>query len=269
MAPSSTTTSQSGHTARAASGSTASNSAANRQRQKGKNGKQCTNASESQQQSSRRKHGLESSDNDNDNEDNSNDNGHDNEANGNKADGDTSSPADSTMAKKLSAKELERRRKEEGFTSVKWLNPDGTPKTTEEIRVNPHTNDAWFGLLEETIEQHDIVEETTYGLDEFGCDGATGQQKQEIGKVKGTPQYQQVGGSCENITVIVAICGDGTPTPPVVIFKGSAYQVSWKQDNPANTSLGYSKKGWMNGEIGMEWLKGFDTFTKAKAAGQY
>ncbi|KDQ10193.1 hypothetical protein BOTBODRAFT_178382 [Botryobasidium botryosum FD-172 SS1] len=38
------------------------------------------------------------------------------------------------MAKKLSPEELERQHKEEGFASVKWLNPDGTPKTTEEIR---------------------------------------------------------------------------------------------------------------------------------------
>ncbi|KDQ18848.1 hypothetical protein BOTBODRAFT_94742, partial [Botryobasidium botryosum FD-172 SS1] len=106
-----------------------------------------------------------------------------------------------------------------------------------------------------------IVEETTYGLDEFGCDGATGQRERVIGKVKGTPQYQQVGGSRENITVIVAICGDGTPTPPAVIFKGSALIYE--------NRLGYSKKGWTNGEIGMEWIKGFDTFTKAKAAGRY
>jgi hypothetical protein len=37
----------------------------------------------------------------------------------------------------------------------------------------------------------------------------------------------------------------------------------------AVNSLGYSKKGWTNGEIGVEWIKEFDKQTSAKADGQY
>ena len=33
--------------------------------------------------------------------------------------------------------------------------------------------------------------------------------------------------------------------------------------------IGYSKKGWTNGEIGVEWMKEFDRHTKAKANGHY
>jgi hypothetical protein len=33
--------------------------------------------------------------------------------------------------------------------------------------------------------------------------------------------------------------------------------------------LGYSQKGWTNGEIGVAWIKEFDSLTKAKAAGRY
>ncbi|KDQ11614.1 hypothetical protein BOTBODRAFT_135684 [Botryobasidium botryosum FD-172 SS1] len=112
-----------------------------------------------------------------------------------------------------------------------------TPLDSKRARaVNPHTNTAWFCLLKETIVVYKIVEETTYAADEFGCNGTDGQRERVMGQVKGSPQYQQVGGDRENITVIVAICGDGTPTPPAVIFKGSAFQVSWKQNNPANAS---------------------------------
>ncbi|RPD81673.1 DDE-domain-containing protein, partial [Lentinus tigrinus ALCF2SS1-7] len=50
--------------------------------------------------------------------------------------------------------------------------------------------------------------------------------------------------------------------------KGEGYQSSWKQNNPLNASLGYSKKGYTNGEIGLEWIKHFDKTTKAKAAGR-
>ncbi|GBE84500.1 Pogo transposable element with KRAB domain [Sparassis crispa] len=135
--------------------------------------------------------------------------------------------------------------------------------------VNPHTNEAWFKLLEDTIRDYDIVPKMTYGTDEIGCSGSTGPSEHVLGANKKGPQYQQIGGDRENITVIVTICADGSATPSAVIFKGKGYQVSWKQDNPANASIGYSKKGWTNGEIGVEWIKDFDERTKTKAAGCY
>ena len=103
--------------------------------------------------------------------------------------------------------------------------------------VNPTTNEAWFDLLERTKEEFGIVEETTWGTDEFGCNGATGQKERVIGAAGAKLHYQQVGGSRENITVIVTICADGTSIPPAVIFKGNAHQVSWKQNNPINASF--------------------------------
>ena len=36
----------------------------------------------------------------------------------------------------------------------------------------------------------------------------------------------------------------------------------------AFTSLGYSKKGWTDGEIGVEWIKIFEKETRAKANGR-
>jgi hypothetical protein len=44
--------------------------------------------------------------------------------------------------------------------------------------------------------------------------------------------------------------------------------VEWDQLT-ISYSLGYSKKGWTNGEIGVEWIKEFDKATSAKADGQY
>jgi hypothetical protein len=34
---------------------------------------------------------------------------------------------------------------------------------------------------------------------------------------------------------------------------------------PYNNRLGYSKKGWTDGEIGVEWIKEFDHLTSADA----
>ena len=103
--------------------------------------------------------------------------------------------------------------------------------------VNPHTKDAWFSLLQQTITDYGIEEECTYdGTDEIGCNPAEGRKERVMGSRKPGPQYQQRDGSRENITVIVTVCADGTSTPPAVIFKGQGYQVKWKQNNPADAA---------------------------------
>lgn len=102
--------------------------------------------------------------------------------------------------------------------------------------VNPHTNESYFTLLEDTIKTYSIEQECTYAVDEAGFQTGTGQSERVIGGKGKGPQYQQKDGDRENITVIVGICADGTSVPPAVIMKGAAYQVRWKQDNPANAS---------------------------------
>ncbi|KAI5822183.1 CENP-B protein, partial [Schizophyllum commune Tattone D] len=97
-----------------------------------------------------------------------------------------------------------------------------------------------------------------------------GQREHVVVGAKSTGRaHQQTGGSRENVTVIATICADGTALPPTVIFKGKGYQVSWgMQDNPLRASIGYSLRGWTNGEIGVAWIKEFDRLTKDKAAGR-
>jgi hypothetical protein len=103
--------------------------------------------------------------------------------------------------------------------------------------VNPHANTHYWDLLEGTIEKYAIKPKTTFGSDEVGVQ-ARGAERERVAtsrKKKG-PQYQQRAGTRENTTVIVTICADGTSTPPTVIFKGAAYQVSWGDNNPLNAS---------------------------------
>lgn len=103
--------------------------------------------------------------------------------------------------------------------------------------VNPNTVDAWFSLLGDTMTHYEIKDPAQiHGTDEIGVNPAEGRTEKVIGARKKGPQYQQRDGTRENITVIVTICADGTATPPAVIFKGNAYQVSWKQDNPADAA---------------------------------
>jgi len=103
--------------------------------------------------------------------------------------------------------------------------------------VNPHANLHYWDLLETTIEKYNIKPKTTYGADEVGVQArGAGRERVATSRKKKGPQYQQRAGTRENTTVLVTICADGTSTPPTVIFKGAAYQVSWGNDNPLNAS---------------------------------
>ncbi|KIJ17303.1 hypothetical protein PAXINDRAFT_162195 [Paxillus involutus ATCC 200175] len=112
-----------------------------------------------------------------------------------------------------------------------------------------------FQRAVETVKKFDIKQHNTYGVDEMGCQPAGGEREYVIGAWKTGPQYQQRSGSRENITNIVTICTDGTATSPAVIFK--------------ELRLGYSKKGWTTGEIGVTWIQEFDKQTSQKASGKY
>lgn len=99
--------------------------------------------------------------------------------------------------------------------------------------VNEHTIGIFYDLLRRTTAKYDIVPELTWGVDEVGTNTLNGERERVMGAQKNGPQYQQQSGSRENIMIIETICADGSTIPPAVIFKGAAFQVKWKQDNPA------------------------------------
>ena len=102
--------------------------------------------------------------------------------------------------------------------------------------VNPNTKAAWDKLLGSTVEKHGITAPLMYAVDETGVTGQMGQKERVMGARKKGLHYQQVGGSHENMTVLVTICADGSSLPPAVIFKGKAYQTDWNDNNPVKAS---------------------------------
>ncbi|PCH38862.1 DDE-domain-containing protein, partial [Wolfiporia cocos MD-104 SS10] len=103
-----------------------------------------------------------------------------------------------------------------------------------------------------------IVPECTYGTDETGLQKGIGTHKWVIGHTGESIQYQQHSDGQENITVIVTICGDGMSIAPTVYSRVPVIR---------QACIGYSKKGYTAGEIGVEWIKQFDVQTKDKSHG--
>lgn len=102
--------------------------------------------------------------------------------------------------------------------------------------VNPTANAKWQELLKQLLEEFNIQAEDIYGTDETGFMSGIGQKERVIAGRGKKVQHQQRSGDRETITAISMICADGTSIPPAVIFKGKAFQVRWKQDNPLEAS---------------------------------
>ncbi|CEL61987.1 hypothetical protein RSOLAG1IB_04738 [Rhizoctonia solani AG-1 IB] len=135
--------------------------------------------------------------------------------------------------------------------------------------VNQNTLSAWFKMLGEMMEEYGFDPDIIFNMDETGIHPDSGSGEKVIGPLGQKTIYQTRNGSPENITVIATICADGTSIPPVVIFKAKHYQVQWNQENPINASIGHSLKGWITGEIAVDWIKEFNSRTQAKAAGRH
>src|ERR1700754_3292381 len=82
-------------------------------------------------------------------------------------------------------------------------------------------------------------------------------------------------GSREFISLLAAICADGTTLPPALIYQGESndLQDTWLEDFDGSSEEAYfsvSKKGWTNEELGFSWLsKIFEPRTRAKSENAY
>lgn len=138
---------------------------------------------------------------------------------------------------------------------------------TTPMDTNHHNPDnterycAYFELLHTKITEFDVLPENTYNMDKKGfIIGVIGKTKRVFDKVLYKKrQFKQASqdGSWDWITVIGAICADGTTLPPAVIYSATRnkIQANWVRDvNPQEHSLyvRVSPTGWTNDDLGVE-----------------
>jgi hypothetical protein len=91
-------------------------------------------------------------------------------------------------------------------------------------------------------------------------------QEYQSGRVKSNKQDR----SREFVTVLAAICADGTAVPPTLIYKRASRDLmsSWVEDvNKGDTAcFGSSAQGWSNNQFGLKWFtQVFHPHTEDKA----
>ncbi|QSS55024.1 hypothetical protein I7I53_02781 [Histoplasma capsulatum var. duboisii H88] len=129
--------------------------------------------------------------------------------------------------------------------------------------------------LQEKIAKYNIEHSNIYNFDEKGFLLGLLQAVKQIVSIESLKSKCNKGvsqdGSREFISLLAAICADGTALPPALIYKEESrdMQDTWLEDFDDKKDKAYfaaSKNGWSNDEYGLTWLQNvFNPHTKAKA----
>ncbi|KZV74373.1 DDE-domain-containing protein [Peniophora sp. CONT] len=135
--------------------------------------------------------------------------------------------------------------------------------------LNPTNVKLFFELVHEHVVVPELPPECIWGMDETNSQDVQTVKKKVVGRARMKQVHKQGGGNKESTTVIAAIGANGTALPPTVIFKGKGIQRSWVKNNVSNAAVAASENGWIDSEIGYQWLtKDFDPATRELAAGR-
>jgi hypothetical protein len=137
----------------------------------------------------------------------------------------------------------------------------------------------YFDLLQQKITEYNIEPAHTYNMDEKGfAIGVLGRTKRIFSRrqyEKKEVRQARQDGSREWVSLLAAVCADGTALPPGIIFasKNSTIQSHWVAVIKAgkhSIHVASSPTGWTNNDIGLAWLEQvFDRYTQPKARRKY
>ncbi|KAF4547211.1 Hypothetical protein D9617_52g060320 [Elsinoe fawcettii] len=128
---------------------------------------------------------------------------------------------------------------------------------------DPKVIQAWFDLVQETVDKYGVPEEDIWNFDETGFQMGVISTSKVITSSdrQGRPRTFQPGNR-EWVTVIEGINARGWSIPPFVILCGKVCLITWYQTGiPSDWRLAISDKGWTNDELSLDWIKHFHQHT--------
>jgi hypothetical protein len=154
-----------------------------------------------------------------------------------------------------------------------WATP---MESTRHTADNCERYRLYFKLLTKKVREFEVLPRDTYNMDEKEfMIGVLGKSKRVFDKVLYKERrYKQPSHDAnrEWVTVIGAICADGSHLPPAVIYPAVSekVQANWVHDiNPDTHDLRFSvsPSGWTNDDLGVAWLQQvFDPVTSKKSS---
>ena len=135
---------------------------------------------------------------------------------------------------------------------------------------DPEVVRQWFALVRNTITKYGIDETDIYNFDETGflMGMLSGAKVVTSSERRGKPRTKQPGNR-EWVTVIQSICTTGWVVPSYIIVKGKNHLLPWYTNGqfPKDWRIHTSENGWTTNEIGLDWIKHFNEYTKGRTTG--
>ncbi|CAK5284738.1 unnamed protein product, partial [Mycena citricolor] len=117
--------------------------------------------------------------------------------------------------------------------------------------------DRYFDVLAGTLDEHEIPVENIYNMDEKGCQRGGGKKSARVKYFYSRRQrakYRHRSANLELITILEAVCADGSTLKPGFVFPGVEHCPEWFNENQ-NIHVSMSPNGWTDNEIFIEWLR--------------
>jgi hypothetical protein len=100
--------------------------------------------------------------------------------------------------------------------------------------LNQVVVDEFFDMLADVIKEYSIQLENLYNMDEKGIQLGIGARITAMIDRDQKAVYSIEDGNRELVTIIEAICADGSILHPSVIFQGVRRMLEWGRNNPCN-----------------------------------
>jgi hypothetical protein len=122
----------------------------------------------------------------------------------------------------------------------------------------------YFDLLHHKINQYNVQPHNIYNMDEKGfMISVTGRSKRVFSRLQWESKQIRASlqdGSREWVTVVAAVCSDGSTLPPSLIYSSanSTLQASWVDGIEAekhDVFVSSTPSGWTNNDVGLAWLE--------------
>jgi hypothetical protein len=102
--------------------------------------------------------------------------------------------------------------------------------------LNPTAVRGFYDILEDIVAEFNITPENMWNMDEKGVQLGIGAKVAAIIDHDQATVYSVEDGNCELVTIIEAVCADGTALIPLVIFQGAWLNLEWRRpkNNPSS-----------------------------------
>jgi hypothetical protein len=137
---------------------------------------------------------------------------------------------------------------------------------------DPTIINAWFELVRNVLAKYGIYEEDIWNFDETGFMMGVISSAIVVTSSDGRGKAKMVQpGNREWVTVIQGVNSYGWAIPPFIVVAGKNHLASRYADSPLPDEwvVTLSDNGWTTNEIGLDWIKHFDRYSRSRTKGGY